>query len=143
MRIISFVILLLVSNIAVAGGDYVLGKVVSFSGGNGNYIFRFVQIDNHHKLIPSCQEFEVRVTYKRVPWFSWLPFVHASHPTKEKTKEAASFLLRANRENREVNFGYMGYGLVPTDTPCSFLSRGMSLESEKEKNFVLSFHHPI
>lgn len=139
MRALSFLILCVVSNIAVAGGDYAIGKITSFSGENGNYLFRFVQTDNRAELLRGCREFEVKVTYKRVPWFSWLPFVHTSHPTREGTIKAALFLMNANQSNREVGFGYMGYGLVPADTPCSFLSLGLSLES----GYVLSFHNPV
>ncbi len=143
MRILSLLILSVVSTVALAGGDYVLGKVTSFSGEGGNYSFHFIQTDGGKELMSRCREFDVQVNHVRVPWYSWLPFVQTSHPSKEKTNEAASFLLKAHQENRQVLFGYMGYGLVPSSAPCSFLSRGILLEAEKEKSFVLSFHNPI
>lgn len=144
MRILIVAILFVVSSAALAGGDYALGKVSNFTGEDGNYSFRFTQTDGRAELLQGCREFDVRINYGRVPWYSWLPFVHTSHPTEEKTKEAVSFLRKANLENRAVYFGYMGYGLVPTGGgSCSFLSRGMSLEREKEKSFVLSFHNSV
>lgn len=130
--ILSFVL----SNAAHAGGSAVLGKVVSFTGANGNYSFRFAQTAERSQWIISCQEFEVKVNYERVPWFSWLPYVRTHHPTKEMTEVAAAFLLKAHRENREVMFGYMGQGLEETSTPCFLLSRGISLEG----NAVLSYY---
>ncbi len=124
MRTLSALLLCLMPNVAVAGGDAVPGKVSSVSGADGNYQFHFVQTANRAELISGCKELDVKVSYERVPWFSWLPFVHSSHPTREKTDEAASYLLNASRENRDIYLGYMGSGLIPAGTPCSFLSRG-------------------
>ncbi|HVK56449.1 MAG TPA: hypothetical protein VM532_15660 [Burkholderiales bacterium] len=131
------------SNATIAGGDYVLGKVATISGENGSYAFRFFQTDGHVDLLSGCREFDVKVEYERTPWFSWLPFIRTVHPTKEKTEEAALFLRTANQEDREIYFGYMGHGLVPTSTQCLFKSRGMALDQEKGEKFVLSYHDPI
>jgi len=142
MNFISFVVLFMLSGLALAGGDSVRGKVSNFSGKDGNYSFRFTLTDRRSELL-ACREFEVRVRYERVPWYSWLPFVYTTHPAKEETTEAASFLLNAQRQNREINFGYMGGGLIPTDRLCSFVSRGLSIYSSDKKNLVLSFYDPV
>ncbi len=142
MRTLGALLLCLLSNVAVAGGDAVPGRVTSFSGADGSYRFHFVQTDNRAELVKGCKELDVQVSYERVPWFSWLPFVHSSHPTREETDAAASYLLSASREKREVYFGYLGNGLAPTGAPCSFLSRGLSLHG-KEPIIVLSFHDSV
>jgi len=87
-----------------------------------------------------CDEFKVTVEYKNVPWYSWLPFVRSSHPTKQQTIKAASLLLDAFKTNRAIGFGYMGGGLIPTEEKCSFSSKGLTLEFN---NLVLSFHDPV
>lgn len=143
MKVLCFVSLLAISTAAAAGGDYVSGKIVNFSGDSGHYSFRFLQTDARSELLPSCREFDVKVEYERVPWASWLPFIHSVHPTKEETREAASFLRTASRESRDVYFGYMGYGLVPSGTACAFSSRGLSLDQEHDMNVVLSFYNQI
>jgi hypothetical protein len=140
MRALVPALLYLLSNTALAGGDFVLGKVAAFSGESGNYSFRFIQTDRNKELLSGCREFNVTVRYERVPWFSWLPFVHSSHPSKQKTEAAASFLRGASQSGQEVYFGYMGYGLVPTGNSCSFTSRGLALEQEHGKQYVLSYH---
>jgi hypothetical protein len=126
---------------AVAGGDYVLGEIASFSGENGSYQFQFTQTDRHsYPLLEGCLQFEVAVEYQRVPWFSWLPFVQTGHPSIKETEEAAAFLKAASTSSKAVLFGFMGYGLVPSGEHCTFTSRGLSLVQEEGKKIVLSYH---
>lgn len=143
MRALVPVILCLLSSAALAGGDFTLGKVIAISGESGNYSFRFVQTDRRKELLAGCREFNVIVHYERVPWFSWLPFVHTTHPSKQQTEDAALFLRSASQSSQEIYFGYMGYGLVRTGSSCSFSSRGLVLEQEQGKQFVLSYYDQI
>lgn len=130
----------LTSSAALAGGDFARGKVVAFSNDSGSYSFQFSPTERRSLLLTGCSEFNVKVEYKRVPWFGWLPFVHSSHPTKRQTETAASFLRAANQSGQEVYFGYMGYGLVPKASDCSFSSRGLDLEQSRGMQIVLSYH---
>lgn len=45
------------------------------------------------------------VKYERVPWSSWLPFVHSSYPLKRETELAVVFLKLARETNQSVLFG--------------------------------------
>jgi hypothetical protein len=134
-------LLFLTSIPVLAGGDYVLVKISKFSGYDGNYSMSFKQTEiDREPLLMGCNEFKVTVEYKNVPWYSWLPFVQSSHPTKQQTIKAASLLLDAFKTNRAISFGYMGRGLIPTGEKCSFSSKGLILEFN---NVVLSFHDPV
>ncbi len=143
IKSLGFIFSFLFYGLAVAGGDSVLGKVGNFSGEDGNYSFSFIQTDEHSPLMPGCRQLEVTVEYGRVPWYSWLPFVETSHPSLEETDEAAFFLLEAQREGREVHFGYMGGGLIPVDKPCFFVSKGLLLYPPDKKDQVISFHDSV
>lgn len=140
MRAIIFIFFCFISSSALAGGDYVLGKIVNFSRVGDSYFFTFVQSDGGKELLTGCRKFNVSVTYERVPWFSWLPVVHSAHPTKQKTEEAAHYLRSSSQSGQEIYFGYMGYGLVLKDTPCSFKSRGLENVQHDGKQLVLSYH---
>ncbi len=143
MRSLGFLFFSVFCGLAVAGGDSVLGKVDRLAGKDGNYSFTFAQTDERSALMPGCQKLEVKVEYGGVPWYSWLPFVQTSHPAREETDEAASYLLKAQRDGREVYFGYMGGGLRRASRPCSFISKGLLLYPPDKKDHVLSFHDPV
>ena len=125
---------------AWAGGNYVQGRVSEFAGADGAYTFRFQQTEEVPALMTDCLTFTVSVQYARVPWFSWLPLVRTSHPTRAETDAASAALGEADREQRVVNFGYMGYGLVPAGEHCSFATKGLRLIKDGNNDVVLAFH---
>jgi hypothetical protein len=129
----------LASIIGHAGGDYVSGKVSGFTGSGGDYSFMFAA-DRTLVGFEACRVFKIQVTYQRVPWFSWLPFVHTNHPTREQTNVAAAALKQAAETDRPALFGYLGSGLVASGVPCTFKSKGLSLNHDSGNEFVLSFH---
>jgi len=139
--LISF-LLLLASPFANAGGDYVSGHVTSFHGGDNDFTFVFVASSPERGLMEQCTTIEVQVEYSRVPWFSWLPFIRSGHPTKQQTMEAGRYLSAAHGSHNLIRFGYIGYGLLPTETMCSFRSRGLRLEYAyaDDQAVVLSYH---
>jgi hypothetical protein len=124
----------------LAGGSGSPGKITAFSGSNGSYEFTFVPsglFDYGNK----CAELRVRVEYSRVPWYSWLPFVRSTHPTRAQTEQAAALLEKAYREKGEVLFGYMGYGLADSGQPCHFLSKGLIFY--EHGGYIMSFYGPV
>jgi hypothetical protein len=133
------VLIALLPSLALAGGDYVSGRISRFSGKDGDYTFTFVA-DQALVGLEQCQSLQVNVEYGRVPWYSWLPFVHTNHPTKAQTESAASVLQAAHRTSRPILFGYLGYGLVLSSAPCTFKSKGLAIENDRGHEFVLSYH---
>lgn len=138
MKCIGALIALLPS-LALAGGDYVSGRISSFSGEDGVYAFTF-EAEQTLVGLEQCRSLKVNVEYALVPWYSWLPFVHTNHPTKAQTESAGSFLQAAYRTSRPILFGYLGYGLVPSSAPCAFKSKGLAIENDRGREFVLSYH---
>ena len=134
--------LLLIPTAVVAGGDFVHGKIASYSTVSGGYVFEFVPAQTHW-LSQGCSVISVQVTPARVPWYSWVPFVSSAHPSALETAEAAGLLGAAKIQNSQVNFGYMGGGLAPTGVPCRFSSKGLRLYRNHEVTYILSFHDPI
>lgn len=128
--------------VANAGGDYVDGHVTSFHGDDSNFTFVFVASPPDRPLVEQCVVIEVHVEYGRVPWYSWLPFIISGHPTKQQTMEAGKYLSAAHGSLAPIRFGYVGYGLIPTETTCSFRSRGLVLEHIDADGHaaVLSYH---
>jgi len=140
-RIIFTALLMLLPASSFAGGDAVAGRVQSIEKRANSYLIHFIQTDTYPALIDGCREMTVTVTYSPVPWFSRLPFIKSSHPTKKETIEAIEYLMKANKDNEPVYFGYMGYGLFPTGTKCSFTSKGLKKIIEDNKLFIVSCHH--
>jgi hypothetical protein len=138
MKFICVILLFALAGVAHAGGDFVLGRVSAFTGEDGNYRFHFSQTATRPLLLEDCAEFDVTVEHEHVPWFSWL--IPSSHPSKKETAAAAVVLRTGQLESREVYFGFMGYGLVPTDAKCRFKSRGMAVKELEGKQLVLSYH---
>lgn len=126
-----------------AGGDYVLVNVKSFEEQKGIVKIKIKQIDDRDSLMKGCFEFEVAITHKRVPWFSWLPFIESSHPTKKETQTSLDLLQEAYQDKVSINFGYIGYGLAGTEKECSFVSYGLKIIKTDEGKAVLSFHNEI
>lgn len=90
-----------------------------------------------------CRSITVKVRYRRVPWFFWLPLVRSNHPSEAQTQAALEYLKAAYRDQSEVVFGYMGSGLLSTETPCVFRSRGLLLGGDEKGRHVLSFFNPV
>lgn len=140
-RIYLFAALLVAFRPAIAGGDFVYGYVTEFSSSAGTYAFTFKQSEAKPRapLIQQCVELKVSVAYQRVPWYSWLPFIHSSHPSREQTIAAAAVLQEASNKKHEVAFGFMGYGLMPSGSSCAFLSKGLLFDD----GVILSFNGPV
>jgi hypothetical protein len=117
-----------------AGGDEVSGNVTGITVNEGKYIIHFIQTENAPDLFAGCKEIEVTVKYARVPWFSWLPLISSSHPSKKETEEAIEYMRNAQRSNRFISFGYMGYGLVPAGEKCSFNRKGSTNIASKVRH---------
>ncbi len=134
--------LLFTSLNVVAGGDFVEGTITKLKGDASSFQMIFIQNDSH-SLVKGCEIYDVSLTYKRVPWFSWVPMIKTSHPSKDQTNEAIAYLRSAFNNQKKVRFGYMGGGLYPTNKNCSFLSKGFQLMQSEGNDFVLSFYTPV
>ena len=137
------IVLLVWPSLCSAGGDFVSGMVTDISGNGGKYVFRFVQTDDSPELMKGCRELMIVVEYERVPWFSWLPFVNSGHPSRKETDESVEYLEKAKEKSQTVNFGYMGYGLVPTSVKCSFKSKGLRIIDDRGIRVVFSYYDQI
>ena len=136
-------LLTLIPLTAAAGGDAITGTVRTFSGESGSYHFQIVRTSEQELVGYPCTEFDITVEYQRVPWYSWLPFVHSSHPTEKDTEAAALYLKEAAQSSREVSFGYMGGGLMPTDKPCAYRAKGLELLGGSDPKTVVAYHEPV
>lgn len=116
------------SSHAYAGGDFSQFKVLAYSEMNAVYHFSLEEKQSSRQLISGCKNFDVRVNYKRVPWYSWLPFVHTSHPSYDDTIKALEYIKDAYDSNKDVYFGYMGNGLGRTSAACVFDSYGLKID---------------
>ncbi|MFO6421979.1 hypothetical protein [Motilimonas sp. KMU-193] len=139
---VRILILLLFPTLCFAGGDYSEVRINEFygSGARADFTIEFV---NDRKFNEICDVLKVQVKYKRVPWYSWLPFVHSSHPASTDTQKSVAYLENAFTENETVNFGYMGHGLKQSDKPCEFISKGLRLDGVDEFHYIMSFHDPV
>lgn len=125
---------------ALAGGDHVRGVVTDFSGADGNYAFTFTQKERKDwLLIPNCPTFKMQVRYQRIHWSDWLPFTNSTHPTRKQTLQAGVFLAEAAQQRKSIGFGFLGRGLVATQTACSFISKGLLQDGD----VVIGFYHPV
>ncbi len=120
-----------------------LGKVSEYSGDDGNYRIHFKQVRMQGKLTSGCKEFDVAIVHETTPWYAWMPFVETTHPTKEETLEAASFLEAAAKGSREIYFGYVGNGLELRGRACLFSSHGIIKYNDRGRTCILSFFDEV
>jgi hypothetical protein len=138
---ITVLAFLLWPTLCFAGGDYVSGNIVGITEQDGKYIIRFVQTDNTRpELMNGCKEIETTVQYSRVPWFSWLPIISSSHPSRKETDKAIEYMKKAKKDNQMIYYGYLGMGLVPTAVKCSYKSKGLRVIHDRGVTSVLSYH---
>lgn len=142
MKKVSFIALLLISLDAFAGGDSVSGTIIALEGDASSFQMTFVQKDKY-SLVRGCETYKVTLSYQRVPWFSWVPLIKTSHPSKAQTNEAIDYLRNAFNSKKKIHFGYMGGGLYPTKKSCTFLGKGFQLMKIKGIGHVLSFYTPV
>ncbi len=135
-------VLLLFTPLCFAGGSYSQMRVMEFdsSGSDASFTVKFT---NDIRFNESCEIIKVRLNYSLVPWYSWVPFVRSNHPNSEQTKKALLHIEKAFKHKREVNFGYMGNGLVSTENVCEYLSKGLSFEEYKGVVYIMSFYSPV
>ncbi|HSB18168.1 MAG TPA: hypothetical protein VLE22_27190 [Bryobacteraceae bacterium] len=141
-RALALIMAALAAGVAVAGGDYVKGRVSGFSGADGVYTFHFEQSDARPALEDGCPRFTVLVQYGRVPWYSWVPLVKTSHPTRGETDAAAAILAVAERERRLVSFGYTGNGLIPSGGQCTSATKGLRIIKDDSGDVLMAFYDP-
>ncbi|MBU1308942.1 MAG: hypothetical protein KKE30_05350 [Gammaproteobacteria bacterium] len=135
-------IILLFPTLCFAGGDYSEVNIKEFKGGESSADFT-IEFLNDRKFDESCDVIKVQLKYMRVPWYSWLPFVHSSHPTSTDTQKSVAYLKSAFENNETVNFGYIGYGLKASDKSCEFISKGLRLDGIDDFHYIMSFHDPV
>lgn len=127
-----------------AGGDCSLMNVESIKKEKGVTEIEVKQIDKDNMLLmKGCPRFNFTVTYKRVPWYSRLPFMQSSHPTEKENKESLNLMENAYKSKKVINFCYMGYGLAHTEKECSFVSYGLKTLQIQGNKLVVSFYNEI
>ena len=142
MRLLIFIFLLPFSQLCYAGGDFVSGKISEVLEIEEEYTIGFTQTEVGSELKTGCRDITVIVNFSRVPWYSWLPFIKSSHPTKEQTVDAVKYLVDAKNSEKEIYLGYIGGGLIPADKICTFNSKGLVLERIEGTQVVISYHDP-
>lgn len=143
MKILIFLVLFLVSQTCYAGGDFVLGRIAYVFAVDEEYTIRFTQTELRPELMKGCKDITVNVSYSRVPWYSWLPFINSGHPDMDQHTDAVQHLIDAQKSKKEIYFGYIGGGLISVEEPCTFASKGLSLTNVDGKLVVFSFHDEI
>lgn len=139
---LRLIFILFFPTLCFAGGEYSTVRIIELSGHETRISFS-VEFLNSHKFYENCDTITVHLNYKKTPWFSWLPFVHTSHPTAADNQEAVSYLKHVYLNDKTVNFGYMGSGLNSTDQQCVFISKGLRLYKSDNFQYVLSYHDPV
>jgi len=124
-----------------AGGAWIRGHIDNIEEIKEGYLLKFTQIDTFYELEPGCKSFEVYIRYERVPWYSWIPGVYTSHPSKKENIKSINYLIQKNKQY--IYFGYMGSGLMPTDQKCSFRSKGLEYHQDNGEVHILSYHEPV
>jgi hypothetical protein len=141
MKLSVAIFIFFVFSDSYAGGDFREGKITTFSTKNSLTIFTFEQTDKRKVLIKPCEIIKIKLKYGYVPWYSWLPFIESSsgHPSKTDNKKGLQHIKNAYENEKIINFGYMGSGLMPTDETCTFKSRGLLLNND----YIASYHNAV
>ena len=126
-----------------AGGDCALVTVESIKKEKGVTEIEVKQVEDNIPFMKGCPQFEFTVTYKRISWYSWLPFMQGFHPTEKENKESLHLMDNAYKNKKAINFCYMGYGLAYTEKKCSFVSYGLKTLQIQDDKSVVSFYDEI
>ena len=126
-----------------AGGSHWEGKVTSFERHDDSYSFSIKFSSNEIHLPSGCGMITVNYRYGRVPWYSWLPFIHSSHPSKAQSEEAVDYIEEHFKMKKSIYFGYMGGGLVPLENKCVFKTKGLIKVNIEKIISILAFHDPV
>lgn len=129
-----------------AGGDFWPVKVEEKISNDESQKLKLLILDSSSGITHGCKQITVSLDYRRVPPWSWLPFIGTSHPTKAETAKAVEYLNNKFNQSAQAYFGYMGSGLfkVPS-TDCTFISKGLKLlKIDIDNEFaVISFYDPL
>ncbi|WP_157205578.1 hypothetical protein [Methylomonas koyamae] len=132
--------LIFCNNNAIAGGDdYSIVIVTAFSELSGVYTIGVQGRHDNQQVFGGCRQLDIKVKYQYVPWYSWLPFIQTTHPSKEDNEEALDFVHKSFIDRREIYFTVAGNGLIETKTKCVFESKGLRQFGQ----FVFSYYHPF
>ncbi len=145
MKKYLFIILLigLFAGESYAGGDAWQGRVTSFEKHNGSYTFTMKFPTKEIRLPSNCRQITVNYKYKRVPWYSWLPFIETSHPSYSQSKKAIQYIENKYNQNQDIYFGYMGSGLIPVENECTFKTKGLGINESENIKAILAYHNPV
>lgn len=143
MKVVGGIVLFFFFQAALAGGAFAPGTIAELSVEGDLTSFTFERAARKPPLVEGCPSITVKVRYSRVPWYSWLPFARTSHPSEEQTRTALRYIESAYRDKSQVVFGPMGRGLMATEMPCVFRSRGLLLGGDEKGRHVLSFFNPV
>ena len=126
-RIIFLLLACFLSGTLTSGGDYGVYKVDSIvENGDISIIYLFV-VRKPSSLLDDCERIKLSIDYERVPWFSFLPFVHTNHPSADDTETALNFLHRGMNESSEIYLGYVGSSMLSAGE-CDYLGKGLRVE---------------
>jgi len=89
-----------------------------------------------------CQRISLQVEHSRVPWYSFMPLMGSSHPSYGETQTALAYLQKAQQSKQSVQLISMS-GLGPTAAPCTFASKGLSLQQQGAGALVITRFHPL
>ena len=87
-----------------------------------------------------CNPLTVHINYKKESWFGRKTW--SKYTTKDKHKEALDILREAWKFDSELEFGYVGGGLVPVDLKdkCEVKVKAIM---PIENGGVVAFHDPV
>ena len=95
----------------------------------------------NEKPIYNCDKLNINISYERVPWFSWIPFINSAHPTKEENKVAITH-IKSNIGNT-LYFGEIGKGLVPQEKKCTYQSKGAKILEIENKQVIMFYYSQV
>jgi hypothetical protein len=145
-RILIFLLCTCCFATSYAGGSFVPVKVKSLTITNEvSYSLLIAPEKNDDPYFSNCKE--VRVTGKfenerRVALGMQRPFPDSV--TRKRHLAALSMLDAARKDRQQINFGWMGAGLFPSDAkkPCNYLSRALEIFGDRGTTAILSYHEP-
>ena len=120
-----------------AGGPGWEVKVKSVELNSSEAIIELENQDKIYTHFQACKPLTIVASYEGEPWFK-LTKTWSKHTSKEKHDKAISYLVKAQKNNTPITFGYIGTGILPKSKRdfCTVISRALII-SEKG---VISFH---
>ena len=141
LKILISIIIISICSFSYAGGPSWKTKVIKYDQlSETSAIVGLRATGKIYNGFQACNPLTVHIDYRRESWFQRKTW--SKYTTKDKHKEALNILRSAWKSDEELEFGYIGGGLVPVNSNDKCEVKVKAIMPLQNKG-VVAFHDPV